>query len=418
MTTSVDSLSLDQLLEGAGFSGTGASSTPNPLEKKASQVPAHTSLTSAVAKDLEEHLTKQANEVTPTMTPSQQGTALAQNILAMVKRANDESMAMGGGNNVINETSTIAGMSTAGQQMQPNQGNPNQVLQMTLAQALQSGAVHPNSLDLNVIPQGTDEGNGQYPLQDMAGNYDLNAVPSAQGAPQMTQENIEKVAAVAHLIDQGVDFDNAVYLVKQAEASILADEAEMVKRAAVNQLCQEGYPVEYAVELVKQASKATEMARSAKDAVVGYGKDAGNFLSRGWNQLVNPRQTAAEFSAARNSRMGNTNPYTQEMTGPGRGVNAFNPTPEQQAAGMRATPAFEVPGAPVQADFVGPAQGGVRATGGAFRGLAPALTVGGLGVGGVGLAAYGANRALSKEATVHAALAQGYIVEQALSLLG
>lgn len=398
MTTSVDSLSLDQLLEGAGFSGTGASSTPNPLEKKASQVPAHTSLTSAVAKDLEEHLTKQANEVTPTMTPSQQGTALAQNILAMVKRANDESMAMGGGNNVINETSTIAGMSTAGQQMQPNQGNPNQVLQMTLAQALQSGAVHPNSLDLNVIPQGTDEGNGQYPLQDMAGNYDLNAVPSAQGAPQMTQENIEKVAAVAHLIDQGVDFDNAVYLVKQAEASILADEAEMVKRAAVSQLCQEGYPVEYAVELVKQASQASQAANLVGGAaktvganIAEAGGNAGNFLSRGWNQLTNPTETMNAYRAARDAQL--------------TAIPGFTPNAFQRMLGQKEIAGVEA-ATPFQANMT------------ALRGLAPAATVAGLGLGGAGLAAYGANRAMSKEAMVHAALTQGYTVEQALGLLG
>ena len=68
-------------------------------------------------------------------------------------------------------------------------------------------------------------------------------------------------------------------------------------------------------------------------------------------------------------------------------------------------------------EAVGPATAGQARLAG-LGAIAPGLTVAGAGLGTVGLGAYGVNRAMSKEATVHAALAQGYTVEQALALLG
>lgn len=433
MTTDVSSLTLDNLLEGAGFLETGASSNPSTMEKKASQAQAPAAVTSKVAMDLEEHLTKQANEVIPAMTPSQQGQNLAHQVLALIKRANDESLNPTViGNNVTNETSNIAAMSTAGQQLQPNQGNPNQVLQMTLAQALQSGAVHPDQLDLNVVQPGVDEGNGQMPLTDMAGNYNLNA----QG-PAVNADNIEKVAAVATLIDNGVDFDSAVAMVKQAEESILAEQDEMMKRAAVNDLIGKGYDVETAVALVKQASDrdyeemvkraaveelmsqgydvvtAVELIKQASAAgdaakkVIQQGKDmasqagqtgkqmagdAGNFLSRGLDQVMNPTRTIQDYKTVRDAALA--------------GQEAVNPSWLQRKL-FGITPQ----------EAVGPATAGQARLAG-LGAIAPGLTVAGAGLGTVGLGAYGVNRAMSKEATVHAALAQGYTVEQALALLG
>lgn len=429
MTTDVSSLTLDNLLEGAGFLETGASSNPSSMEKKASQAQAPAAVTSKVAMDLEEHLTKQANEVIPAMTPSQQGQNLAHQVLALIKRANDESLNPTViGNNVTNETSNIAAMSTAGQQLQPNQGNPNQVLQMTLAQALQSGAVHPDQLDLNVVQPGRDEGNGQMPLTDMAGNYDLNA----QG-PAVNADNIEKVAAVATLIDGGVDFDSAVAMVKQAEQSILAEQDEMMKRAAVNDLIGKGYDVETAVALVKQASdrdyeemvkraaveelmsqgydvvtavelikqasaagQAAKMVGGAAKSVgekVGQGAEqTGNFLSRGLDQVMNPSRTLQDYATVRDAALA--------------GREAVNPSWLQRKL-FGITPQ----------EAVGPATAGQARLAG-LGAIAPGLTVAGAGLGTVGLGAYGVNRAMSKEATVHAALAQGYTVEQALALLG
>lgn len=373
-TQNVDSLTLDQLLAGSGLAG----NSTEPMVKQASQSQAP-KVTSQVASDLEEHLTKQANEVSPTMSPSQKGHAMANQVMQLIKQAVDlgEMNAAGAaGNNVINETTSIAGMSTAGQQMQPLNGNPNQVLQATLAQALASGAVHPDQLDLNVLHQGMDEGNGQMPIQDMAGNYDMNAVPSAQA-----QDNIEKVAAVATLIDNGINFEDAVIMVKQAEESILADEHEIIKRAAVNEMCQAGYSIEDAVYLVKQATAAEAAGK------------AGNFFKEGLNQLRHPTQAHAAGKAGMAAR--GENVMTNAMAeGPLNQEAFYKALMDQQAAST-----------------------GLRGAAGYAQGIAPGLAVGGLGVAGVGGVGYGVNRAMSKEAAVHAALAQGYSLEQALSVL-
>ena len=257
--------SLDALLDGAGLN------TESPLEKQASVIQKPV-VTTTAATELEAHLTKQAQEETPNMTtPSQQGQQIALNVLQLIKRANDEGMVGGGGNNLINETSAMVGMSSAGQ-LQNNMGNPNQVLQNAIANALANGAVHPDQLDLNVMNQGADGGNTHIPLQDMAGNYDLNAV----GANQVATDQIEKVAAVATLVDSGYDFDHAVAMVKQAEQEILAEEDMQIKQAAVNTLMSQGYDVNTAVALIKQASAWGSVK---------------NFAKTGWGQITDP-QTA------------------------------------------------------------------------------------------------------------------------------
>jgi len=405
-TQNVDSLTLDQLLAGSGLAG----NSTEPMVKQASQSQAP-KVTSQVASDLEEHLTKQANEVSPTMSPSQKGHAMANQVMQLIKQAVDlgEMNAAGAaGNNVTNETTSIAGMSTAGQQMQPLNGNPNQVLQATLAQALNSGAVHPDQLDLNVLHQGVDEGNGQMPIQDMAGQYDMNAVPSAQA-----QDNIEKVAAVATLIDNGIDFEDAVIMVKQAEESILADEAEMIKRAAVNEMCQAGYSIEDAVYLVKQASTIDTaknagamvggMAKSVGGNVANAGREAGGFIERGVGQIMNPRQSLSGFQAERARLMAGQEAVAAQ--------EAFKPNYFQRLAGQQEREA--VAGREAVEGLSG-LQAGLQAA----RPYAAGAAVGAAGLGTVGAAGYGINRAMSKEAAVHAALAQGYTLEQALYMLG
>lgn len=378
--------SLDALLDGAGLN------TESPLEKQASVIQKPV-VTTTAATELEAHLTKQAQEETPNMTtPSQQGQQIALNVLELIKRANDTGMV--GGNNLINETSAMVGMSSAGQ-LQDNMGNPNQVLQNAIANALANGAVHPDQLDLNVMNQGADGGNTHIPLQDMAGNYDLNAV----GANQMAADQIEKVAAVATLVDNGYDFDQAVELVKQAEMDILADEDLQVKQAAVNSLMDQGYDVDTAITLVKQAAVSMASAKEAltgaygsakaglsdaAQAIRGYGNVAGDFAATGGRQIMNPRAAHAAAMAARAEVKAGSNP------------NWF-----QRALGATAV----APGSNLDANLA------------YARSMAPGAALVGAGAVGVGGVGYGINRAMSKEAHVHACLAQGYSLEQALASL-
>lgn len=386
--------SLDALLDGAGLN------TESPLEKQASVIQKPV-VTTTAATELEAHLTKQAQEETPNMTtPSQQGQQIALNVLQLIKRANDEGMVGGGGNNLINETSAMVGMSSAGQ-LQNNMGNPNQVLQNAIANALANGAVHPDQLDLNVMNQGADGGNTHIPLQDMAGNYDLNAV----GANQVATDQIEKVAAVATLVDSGYDFDYAVAMVKQAEQEILAEEDMQIKQAAVNTLMSQGYDVNTAVALIKQAS-AWDSAK--------------NFAKTGWGQVKDPVAAVhqAKFDnlldsakqLAHEDRIKGLMAGSPELAGSNPGVLA-RLAGEKPTPGTMGTPGLTREQAIRQL-------GEAPANASVARRLAPGAAVAGAGLLGVGGVGYGINRAMSKEAHVHACLAQGYSLEQALASLG
>lgn len=384
--------SLDALLDGAGLN------TESPLEKQASVIQKPV-VTTTAATELEAHLTKQAQEETPNMTtPSQQGQQIALNVLELIKRANDTGMV--GGNNLINETSAMVGMSSAGQ-LQDNMGNPNQVLQNAIANALANGAVHPDQLDLNVMNQGADGGNTHIPLQDMAGNYDLNAV----GANQMASDQIEKVAAVATLIDNGYDFDQAVELVKQAEQEILAEEDMQIKQAAVNTLMSQGYDVNTAVALIKQAS-AWDSAK--------------NFAKTGWGQITDPQ--TAYYAAKSGHALGQAEQaaHAQAVKGLMAGspeLAGSNPGILARLAGEKATPGtMGTPG--LTREQAIRQLGEAPANASVARRLAPGAAVAGAGLLGVGGVGYGINRAMSKEAHVHACLAQGYSLEQALASLG
>lgn len=386
--------SLDALLDGAGLN------TESPLEKQASVIQKPV-VTTTAATELEAHLTKQAQEETPNMTtPSQQGQQIALNVLQLIKRANDEGMVGGGGNNLINETSAMVGMSSAGQ-LQNNMGNPNQVLQNAIANALANGAVHPDQLDLNVMNQGADGGNTHIPLQDMAGNYDLNAV----GANQMAADQIEKVAAVATLVDNGYDFDHAVAMVKQAEQEILAEEDMQIKQAAVNTLMSQGYDVNTAVALIKQAS-AWDSAK--------------NFAKTGWGQITDPQ--TAYYAAKSGHALGKAEQaaHAQAVKGLMAGspeLAGSNPGILARLAGETATPGtMGTPG--LTREQAIRQLGEAPANASVARRLAPGAAVAGAGLLGVGGVGYGINRAMSKEAHVHACLAQGYSLEQALASLG
>lgn len=62
---------------------------------------------------------------------------------------------------------------------------------------------------------------------------------------------VEKAAAVSHLVGEGMDFDEAVARVKQAEEAIAAETIEMAKIAAANELITAGFSMSEAVALVE-----------------------------------------------------------------------------------------------------------------------------------------------------------------------
>lgn len=121
-----------------------------------------------------------------------------------------------------------------------NHGTINQIFDAIIADAMSQGAAAEDQVhDTGVAKQ-------ESAVED-------HAVPNqVKVASEMEiQDEIEKAAAVSELVAQGVDFGDAVTLVKQAAAEI---QYEMEKAAAMEQLMAEGVDFESAVELVKQAS--------------------------------------------------------------------------------------------------------------------------------------------------------------------
>lgn len=120
------------------------------------------------------------------------------------------------------------------------------------------------------------------------GSDDLvNGTGAVEGAVALgsAEDQVEKAAAVNALVNEGVDFDTAVTLVKEAEDMIYQEEMEYEKQAAFEALVNEGMDFDDAVELVKAAeyelykeAGIKEMFESAKKGTrkaYDYAKDKG-----------------------------------------------------------------------------------------------------------------------------------------------
>lgn len=91
-------------------------------------------------------------------------------------------------------------------------------------------------------------------------------IDSAAPVPRDTigaGEEVEKAAAVSALCAEGLDFDSAVDLVKQAEAELDSEAWEQEKQACMGALMEQGMDFDEAVSLVKQA-EADLMDKEAK----------------------------------------------------------------------------------------------------------------------------------------------------------
>ena len=101
-----------------------------------------------------------------------------------------------------------------------------------------------------------------------------------QAADQLATDSLEfeKAAAVDQLVAEGYDFLDAAELVKQAAAELYGSEdgySELEKAAAVHQLiAEEGLDLDEAVELVKEAAAVKWVAKTGKDKAVQAAKYA------------------------------------------------------------------------------------------------------------------------------------------------
>lgn len=121
-----------------------------------------------------------------------------------------------------------------------NQGSINEIFDAMVQDAISQGAASEEQV----------HGTG---LTAQEGAVEDHAVPSQvkTASEQEAEDAIEKAAAISELVAQGIDFSDAVELVKQAAVEI---EFEIEKAAAMTQLMAEGVDFDSAIELVKQAS--------------------------------------------------------------------------------------------------------------------------------------------------------------------
>jgi hypothetical protein len=103
----------------------------------------------------------------------------------------------------------------------------------------------------------------------------------AHQAPHQVQVDAsqEKMAAAMSLVNSGMDFDEAVNLVKAASDELDAEEEQQVKQAAFNELLDAGVDFDLAVSMIKQAGVVVSAAdksiekKAALDALMAKGID-------------------------------------------------------------------------------------------------------------------------------------------------
>ena len=203
------------------------------------EVEKQASLSVSAEGSLEEMLTKAAStnesqtdgEIPQMNKQAQdQGIALANEILAtLVKKANE----------VVMETSEQVMQDDA--KIIPNpteEQTVTDVLQNHILKAIADGAAQENAVNAVNAPSEADvEGAAQV------------ASPAVEGGAYGSE--MDKAAAVSHLVGVGVDFEHAIALVKQASDEIEAECMEMAKVAAATTLIKEaGVSLDEAVALV------------------------------------------------------------------------------------------------------------------------------------------------------------------------
>lgn len=134
-------------------------------------------------------------------------------------------------NMIQEDTATMVAQHDAAIQPMPGAGGTlNQILDAIVADAKAKGAIAENT-----VASGESHA-------------------AAEGA-NTTGEAVEKAAAVSALVEAGVDFDEAVEMVKQAEVEIQSEARDLEKKAAFSALLESGVDFDEAVKLVKEAAE-------------------------------------------------------------------------------------------------------------------------------------------------------------------
>ncbi len=244
-------LSLDSLIERISNKD-----DVDQMTKQASAVDATTELEQALSINAGEEttMTKSAHELA--------GQSIAEAILAgLTKQAE---------NNVAAETAEMKSQDDAKIKETPVAGKTvSEVAKALLERAGSEGKTavpeHPAQV---VAAEGGAQTDGRAPIDsklDKQASETLTAlindgvtfeeaVELVKEASVMMNADLEKAAAVSHLIDNGIDFADAVEMVKQASESgaIEGEYSELEKAAAVSDLVSQGFSFADALSAIEQ----------------------------------------------------------------------------------------------------------------------------------------------------------------------
>jgi len=102
--------------------------------------------------------------------------------------------------------------------------------------------------------QGVVDQSAQGPTAPAEGAQVAGQTPNQAGTSTgLGQDSQEKSAALVALVNSGIDFEDAVDLIKRASDDLEQEEETQIKQAALNELMDQGVDFDFAVALVKQA---------------------------------------------------------------------------------------------------------------------------------------------------------------------
>lgn len=170
---------------------------------------------------------------------------------------------------------------TPGTDGQGNGGTINQIFDAIVADAqARTGAVV----------------SGQTPTAPSEGAINRTAPNQEQ-----VDSSQEKMAAAISLVNSGLDFDEAVELVKAASDELEAEHEQHVKQAAFNELLESGVDFDLAVAMVKQAGAMTTVGGKVAK-VAGKGMSMGKKVAIGAAAAGAAAGTAVAVSKGREKK--------------------------------------------------------------------------------------------------------------------
>lgn len=225
----------------------------NQLTKQASAVDATTELEQALSNNAGEDntMTKSAHELA--------GQSIADQILASLTKQAE--------NNVIAETATMKAQDDAKIKDTPVANKTvSEVAKDLLARAGAEGKTHvPEHPAQVVAAEGGAQTEGRAPIDSQLDKqasecltalindgvaFDEAVLLVKEASIQMNAD-LEKAAAVSHLMDNGIDFEDAVELVKQASVQEVEGEySDLEKAAALQELMDEGHSFDDALAAI------------------------------------------------------------------------------------------------------------------------------------------------------------------------